>query len=269
MYTSKPLVTQGPMPSGCKGASGCVLFESVTLYTLQKAFFLCLFLFVCLFLAFYVGPTFLLECNAEVIVCQKWANKDTCRGGSMILVRGPSGVLTPDRALSWKFAQNRGFPLKIVWKLHDFEKILGARGGPVEAASFTNWPLWHSHSENLVVREKIQGLQVFGFFWGGGWIENVTFQYFAFWVKNQHAPFTISFQPIKIHLVIQESWTASSSTSQKGILASYKIKVICDNNSNCDLKMTNMSKCASKKYCPLAYKIILLDRSYYLTLYAS
>ncbi len=35
-------------------------------------------------------------------------------------------------ALSPKFAQNRGFPLKIAWKLHGFEEILGA-GGPGSA----------------------------------------------------------------------------------------------------------------------------------------
>ena len=45
--------------------------------------------------------------------------------------QGASGVLTPRGALSPKFAQNRGFALKIAWKLHDFGKILGARGtGP-------------------------------------------------------------------------------------------------------------------------------------------
>ena len=31
--------------------------------------------------------------------------------------------------LSPNLAQNRGFPLKIACKLHDFEEILGARGG--------------------------------------------------------------------------------------------------------------------------------------------
>ncbi len=34
-------------------------------------------------------------------------------------------------ALSLKFVQNMGFPLKIAWKLHDFEEILGARGAGV------------------------------------------------------------------------------------------------------------------------------------------
>ena len=43
---------------------------------------------------------------------------------------GPSRVLTQG-ALSPKFAQNRVFSVKIAWKLHDFEEILGARGhGP-------------------------------------------------------------------------------------------------------------------------------------------
>ncbi len=37
----------------------------------------------------------------------------------------------PQGALSPKFAQNRAFSLKITWKLHDFEEILGERGlGP-------------------------------------------------------------------------------------------------------------------------------------------
>ncbi len=46
--------------------------------------------------------------------------------------QGSRGVTTVclvySGALSPKFAQNRGFPLKIAWRLHDFEKILGARG---------------------------------------------------------------------------------------------------------------------------------------------
>ena len=42
----------------------------------------------------------------------------------------PSRVLTPRGALSPKFVQNRGFSLKIAWKVHDFEDILGARGSP-------------------------------------------------------------------------------------------------------------------------------------------
>ena len=49
------------------------------------------------------------------------------RGGSFW--SGGSGVLTPEGALSPKFAQNRGFPLKIAWKLHDLDnKYWGARG---------------------------------------------------------------------------------------------------------------------------------------------
>ncbi len=43
------------------------------------------------------------------------------------------------RALSPKIAQNRGFSLKITWKWHDFEEILGARGpgpqGPPRSAT--------------------------------------------------------------------------------------------------------------------------------------
>ncbi len=50
------------------------------------------------------------------------------RGGFRFLFRGPSRVFTPGGALSPTFAQNRGFPLKIAWKLHDFGKILRAKG---------------------------------------------------------------------------------------------------------------------------------------------
>ena len=48
-----------------------------------------------------------------------------------ILVRG---------GLSPKFAQNRGFSLTFAWKLHDFEKIMGARGAraPTWSASATD-----------------------------------------------------------------------------------------------------------------------------------
>ncbi len=50
------------------------------------------------------------------------------RRGSRILVRGAQWSLDPKvGALSPKFAQNRGFPLKIPSKLHNFEEILGAR----------------------------------------------------------------------------------------------------------------------------------------------
>ena len=49
-------------------------------------------------------------------------------GASRVLIRGqrcfdPSGP-------GPKIAQNRGFPLKIAWKVHDFEKNLGGKGGP-------------------------------------------------------------------------------------------------------------------------------------------
>ncbi len=70
-----------------------------------------------------------------------WVATFYCRGWSRILVREPSRVLTPEGGLSPKFAQNRGFFLKIAWKLNDFEKILGARGGrapgPPGSASVT------------------------------------------------------------------------------------------------------------------------------------
>ncbi len=51
------------------------------------------------------------------------------RGGSRILVRGAQRSFDPRGwALTPKFAHNRGFPLKISWKLHDFEINLGGRG---------------------------------------------------------------------------------------------------------------------------------------------
>ena len=40
--------------------------------------------------------------------------------------QGGQWSFDPKGGLSPKFAQNRGFPLKIAWKLHDFEEILGA-----------------------------------------------------------------------------------------------------------------------------------------------
>ncbi len=43
---------------------------------------------------------------------------------------GPSGVLVRGGSLSPKFAQNRGFPLKIAWKLRDFDKKSLGQGGP-------------------------------------------------------------------------------------------------------------------------------------------
>ncbi len=39
---------------------------------------------------------------------------------------GPAEFWPQGGALSPKYAQNRGFSLKIAWKLHDFEEILGA-----------------------------------------------------------------------------------------------------------------------------------------------
>ncbi len=59
----------------------------------------------------------------------RWVNSCGPRHGSRVLVRGPSGVLTPRGAMSPKFAQNWGSSLKIAWKQHDFEEILGAKGG--------------------------------------------------------------------------------------------------------------------------------------------
>ena len=51
--------------------------------------------------------------------------QDFAQGGA-VEVGPPLGALNP------KFAQNRGFSLKIAWKLHDFEEIMGARGrGPL------------------------------------------------------------------------------------------------------------------------------------------
>ncbi len=45
---------------------------------------------------------------------------------------GPSGVLSAEGGggLSPKFAQNRGFSLKIMWKLYDFEQKSWGHGGP-------------------------------------------------------------------------------------------------------------------------------------------
>ncbi len=53
-------------------------------------------------------------------VCLQARNHDFGRRGAI--------SFDPREALSLKFAQNGGFPLKIPWKLHDFEEILGARG---------------------------------------------------------------------------------------------------------------------------------------------
>ncbi len=54
-----------------------------------------------------------------------------CSGGSMVLVSGPP-ELWPERGPEGLRAQNllqTGFPLKIAWKWHNFEAILGAKGG--------------------------------------------------------------------------------------------------------------------------------------------
>ncbi len=53
------------------------------------------------------------------------------RGRSRILVRGGQQSFDPRGALSPKFAQNRGFSLKIACKLHDFGKLLGQGPEPL------------------------------------------------------------------------------------------------------------------------------------------
>ena len=53
-------------------------------------------------------------------MASQWQIQDFGQGGSE--------VLSPEGALSLKFAQNTGFLLKVVCKLHGFEKILGVRG---------------------------------------------------------------------------------------------------------------------------------------------
>ncbi len=54
-----------------------------------------------------------------------------CRGGSRILVRGSQMSFDPNGlALSPRFAQNRGFPLKLPENCMILEKMLGARWGP-------------------------------------------------------------------------------------------------------------------------------------------
>ncbi len=51
------------------------------------------------------------------------------RGRSRILVRGAQQSLDPRGDLSPKFAQSRGFSLKLAWKLHDFGKMFRTRRG--------------------------------------------------------------------------------------------------------------------------------------------
>ena len=61
-----------------------------------------------------------------------FGTKDTNRLLPRILARwcpGPDPGFWSGGALSPKFAQNRGFPLAIAWKLHDFEQILGGKRG--------------------------------------------------------------------------------------------------------------------------------------------
>ncbi len=66
---------------------------------------------------------------------------------------GPSRVLTPmEGGLSLKFAQNTGFFLKIPWKLHDFEEILGAMPpGSASAFIYNIFSQVWTHLTNLVV----------------------------------------------------------------------------------------------------------------------
>ena len=74
-----------------------------------------------------------MEPQSKSLACVIWRGSLTTkpmelRRGSRILVRGAQQSFD---SLSPKFAHNRGVSLKIAWKLHDFEEILGARGpGP-------------------------------------------------------------------------------------------------------------------------------------------
>ena len=49
-----------------------------------------------------------------------------------LLSGGPSGVWTPRGAWAQNLLKIGGFPLKISWKLHDVEEILGARRAPLD-----------------------------------------------------------------------------------------------------------------------------------------
>ncbi len=70
---------------------------------------------------------------------QQWKH----RCGSRILVRGGPVEFWPQGALSPKFAQNRGFALKIAYKWHDFEFFLAPRGDH-------HWICWWSSIDFLL-----------------------------------------------------------------------------------------------------------------------
>ncbi len=53
----------------------------------------------------------------------------TRRVSRILVRRGPAEIWPQMEALRPTFAQNRGFSLKIAWKLHDLKKILGATLG--------------------------------------------------------------------------------------------------------------------------------------------
>ena len=53
--------------------------------------------------------------------------------------QGASRVVTPEGAVSPKFAQNGGFSRNIAWKQHDCEQILGARGAWAPRAPWIRW----------------------------------------------------------------------------------------------------------------------------------
>ncbi len=65
--------------------------------------------------------------------------KGKFRGGSRILVRGQQSF-DPRGGAEPKICSKLGFPLKIAWKLHDCEKILGAQGaGPLRPPWIRLW----------------------------------------------------------------------------------------------------------------------------------
>ena len=77
------------------------------------------------------------------------------RGGSRIVIREAAAEFWPQSgALSAKFAHNRGFSLKIVWKLHDFSSSWGQGAWdprPGSACGHTVIPLWVITGTSMVI----------------------------------------------------------------------------------------------------------------------
>ncbi len=67
---------------------------------------------------------------------------------------GPTEFWFQGGTLTSKFAQDRGFPLKIAWKLHDFEEILGARGAWAPRAPWIRY--WRQWKKNPVALQLTQ-----------------------------------------------------------------------------------------------------------------